>query len=589
MSLLIRGGRILSGASPALTRADVLIDGDRITAVGPALTAPEGAGVIDAGRPHRAPRPRQRSHPCREPPRARPCRELDARGSADPYPGELRVPHAGGRVPVGGHRRHRDAQDRLHRGVRSLHRLARRHRRDVRGGGPRVRRRRGARRPGPGGRRHRLPRDRAGTARPVAAGPATHRGGHRAGSHEGPARPHRAAHQALARHGRGPRAHRRVADHPEPGHRRAARRLRPARARARGRHPHAPRRVQGPGDREPAPPWPVDRRAPRRARRARPGFVGAHGVWLGDDDIRMLADAGAAVAHNPGSNLRLGCGIAPVRELLDRGVAVGLGTDGSVCADNQNLFEALRIASVISTIRFPTRRAAGSTPPPCGQMATAGSARVLGLCRRPGRGRAGQAGGPRPAARGLGLPPAARRSGHCARLRRDRRRRGHRAGRRPRGRGAGPRHHGGRGPDLRPRASGGGPPARAERPGLGARRTARAVRGRGVPGGGRHPARLQPVRGAHPDARRERARQSRRPVRRVRRPREDRPHRSRRAVGAARVDPRRDRPGGAGGGARPGARADIGAATASPSSPPIARSTSRPISASCARAWSRCR
>jgi len=50
-----------------------------------------------------------------------------------------------------------------------------------------------------------------------------------------------------------------------------------------------------------------------------PGFVGAHGVWLTDDDIRMLADAGAAVAHNPGSNLRLGCGIAPVRELLDRG------------------------------------------------------------------------------------------------------------------------------------------------------------------------------------------------------------------------------------------------------------------------------
>ena len=48
MSLLIRGGRILSGASPALTRADVLIDGDRIAAVGPALTAPEGSGVIDA-------------------------------------------------------------------------------------------------------------------------------------------------------------------------------------------------------------------------------------------------------------------------------------------------------------------------------------------------------------------------------------------------------------------------------------------------------------------------------------------------------------------------------------------------------------
>ena len=67
----------------------------------------------------------------------------------------------------------------------------------------------------------------------------------------------------------------------------------------------------------------------------------------------MLADAGAAVAHNPGSNLRLGVGIAPVREMLDRGLPVGLGTDGSTCADNQNLFEALRIASIISTVRFP--------------------------------------------------------------------------------------------------------------------------------------------------------------------------------------------------------------------------------------------
>ena len=109
-----------------------------------------------------------------------------------------------------------------------------------------------------------------------------------------------------------------------------------------------------------------------------PGFVGAHGVWLAGDDIRMLADAGAAVAHNPGSNLRLGCGIAPVRELLDRGVTVGLGTDGSVCADNQNLFEALRIASVVSTIRFPHETGRWLDAGTVWNLATAGSARVLG-------------------------------------------------------------------------------------------------------------------------------------------------------------------------------------------------------------------
>jgi 5-methylthioadenosine/S-adenosylhomocysteine deaminase len=109
-----------------------------------------------------------------------------------------------------------------------------------------------------------------------------------------------------------------------------------------------------------------------------PGFVGAHGVWLSEEDMKMLADAGGAIAHNPGSNLRLGCGIAPVRELLDRGVAVGLGTDGSVCADNQNLFEALRIASVVSTIRFPHETARWLDAPTVWQLATMGSARVLG-------------------------------------------------------------------------------------------------------------------------------------------------------------------------------------------------------------------
>jgi 5-methylthioadenosine/S-adenosylhomocysteine deaminase len=109
-----------------------------------------------------------------------------------------------------------------------------------------------------------------------------------------------------------------------------------------------------------------------------PGFVGAHSVWLDDDDVRMLADAGAAVAHNPGSNLRLGVGIAPVREMLERGVAVGLGTDGSTCSDNQNLFEALRIAASLSTLRFPHETARWLDADTVWRLATAGSARVLG-------------------------------------------------------------------------------------------------------------------------------------------------------------------------------------------------------------------
>ena len=89
-------------------------------------------------------------------------------------------------------------------------------------------------------------------------------------------------------------------------------------------------------------------------------FVGAHGVWLTDDDIRQLADAGAAVAHNPASNLKLGCGIAPVREMVEQGLTVGLGTDGAMSSDNLNLFEAMRFAALVGKVRFPMSQRAGS-------------------------------------------------------------------------------------------------------------------------------------------------------------------------------------------------------------------------------------
>jgi 5-methylthioadenosine/S-adenosylhomocysteine deaminase len=64
--------------------------------------------------------------------------------------------------------------------------------------------------------------------------------------------------------------------------------------------------------------------------------------------------------------------------MLDRGVAVGLGTDGSICADNQNLFEALRIASVVSTIRFPHETARWLDADTVWGLATTGTARILG-------------------------------------------------------------------------------------------------------------------------------------------------------------------------------------------------------------------
>ncbi|MGH7125512.1 MAG: amidohydrolase family protein, partial [Stellaceae bacterium] len=74
-----------------------------------------------------------------------------------------------------------------------------------------------------------------------------------------------------------------------------------------------------------------------------PNFTAAHAVWLDRDDIARMGDYGACVAHNPGSNMRLGSGIAPARRMLDAGVHLGVGTDGASCSDNLNMFEAMRL------------------------------------------------------------------------------------------------------------------------------------------------------------------------------------------------------------------------------------------------------
>ncbi|MDA7945944.1 MAG: amidohydrolase [Hyphomicrobiaceae bacterium] len=109
-----------------------------------------------------------------------------------------------------------------------------------------------------------------------------------------------------------------------------------------------------------------------------PRFTGAHCVWLDDDDMRRFADNGCSVAHNPGSNLRLGNGIAPARRMLDQGINVGIGTDGSQCADHQNMFEAMRLASFVSRIAHPDTDSWLETSEALA-MATRGSAKALGF------------------------------------------------------------------------------------------------------------------------------------------------------------------------------------------------------------------
>jgi guanine deaminase len=115
-----------------------------------------------------------------------------------------------------------------------------------------------------------------------------------------------------------------------------------------------------------------------------PNFTAAHAIWLDDDDIARLADAGAAVAHNPGSNLKLGSGLAATRKFRDRGVVFGIGTDGCLSSDNLNMFEAMRLAAFGSRVQGPDPRD-WLTAAEAFEAATIGGARALGLADRIGR------------------------------------------------------------------------------------------------------------------------------------------------------------------------------------------------------------
>jgi len=110
------------------------------------------------------------------------------------------------------------------------------------------------------------------------------------------------------------------------------------------------------------------------------GWIGtdtwyAHAVHLDSDEIARLAETGTGVAHCPASNLRLGSGVARVRELLDAGAPVGLAVDGSASNDVNHLLAEARQALLASRLRGPEHWL-GAGDVWC--IATRGGASVLG-------------------------------------------------------------------------------------------------------------------------------------------------------------------------------------------------------------------
>jgi len=75
-----------------------------------------------------------------------------------------------------------------------------------------------------------------------------------------------------------------------------------------------------------------------------------HAIWVSDDDLDLLASSGAAIAHNPNSNLRLGSGIMRWRDIHDRAIPVCLGVDEAIADDAINMWSVMKTASVIHNL-----------------------------------------------------------------------------------------------------------------------------------------------------------------------------------------------------------------------------------------------
>ena len=109
-------------------------------------------------------------------------------------------------------------------------------------------------------------------------------------------------------------------------------------------------------------------------------FVGkdvwyAHGIWFNDDELDVLRDTGTAVAHCPTSNMKLASGAARIPDMLERGITVSLGVDGSASNDGSDMLAEMRQAYLLSRVMY------GNHAPDAYEwlkIATLGGAKTLG-------------------------------------------------------------------------------------------------------------------------------------------------------------------------------------------------------------------
>ncbi|HPF43846.1 MAG TPA: amidohydrolase [Syntrophomonadaceae bacterium] len=111
--------------------------------------------------------------------------------------------------------------------------------------------------------------------------------------------------------------------------------------------------------------------------------LAAHCVHLSEEDIALLSESGAAVAHNPESNMKLASGIAPVPKLLAAGIPVALGTDGASSNNDLDMMQEMRTCALLHKVSTmdPTVLPAYKAL----EMATVNGAQALGLSSQIGK------------------------------------------------------------------------------------------------------------------------------------------------------------------------------------------------------------
>jgi 5-methylthioadenosine/S-adenosylhomocysteine deaminase len=109
------------------------------------------------------------------------------------------------------------------------------------------------------------------------------------------------------------------------------------------------------------------------------GLLAAHCVYVNEEDLALMAKNHVRVAHNPQSNLKLASGVAPVSSMLEKGLVVGLGTDGASSNNNLDMLEEIRLAAMLAKVKtgnpktVPAKEAVA--------MGTIQGAQALGLPR----------------------------------------------------------------------------------------------------------------------------------------------------------------------------------------------------------------